>query len=189
MKNVVKDNFAFLEIAGISVENPRVKNFRFEAALRAEPGQFVMLWIPGVDAKPFGVMNQDKNGFEVTVAELGPFTKKLFALKRGDCVGIQGAFGKPFVIPSKAKKVALVAGGFGAAPLAFLAQRLKEKKIDVIFIEGAKTKSGDCVRSAAISALRRMTAARVSRVTALPCWRRRYVRKKSIAFSLAVPNA
>ncbi len=139
---VTKEGFAFLEIAGVENESPNVKTFRFAAPLAAEPGQFVMLWIPRVDAKPFGVMSQTKQGFEVTVAKLGSFTEKLFALKKGDCVGIQGAFGKPFSIPAKAKKVVCVAGGFGAAPLAFLAQRLRAKKISVIFIEGAKTKSG-----------------------------------------------
>jgi dihydroorotate dehydrogenase electron transfer subunit len=70
---------------------------------------------------------------------VGPFTEKLFALKRGDCIGVQGAFGKPFSVPNKAKKVALVAGGFGAAPLHFLAEKLRAKKIEVVFIEGAKT--------------------------------------------------
>ena len=139
---VSKEDFAFLEITGVDVENSKVKTFHFEASLNAEPGQFVMLWLPGVDAKPFGVMSQDKTEFAVTVANVGVFTEKLFRLKKGDCVGIQGPFGKSFVIRPETKSVALIAGGFGAAPLAFLAQRLRTKKIGVVFIEGAKTKSG-----------------------------------------------
>ena len=141
---VKKDDFAFLEIAGVENENPKVKTFYFEASLNAEPGQFVMLWIPRVDAKPFGVMSQTgkaRGGFAVTVANVGAFTKKMFALKKGNRVGIQGPFGKPFEIPKRAKRVALVAGGFGAAPLAFLAQRLRAKRVGVVFIEGARTKA------------------------------------------------
>jgi dihydroorotate dehydrogenase electron transfer subunit len=139
--SVSTENFSFTEIAGVTVESPKVKTFSFDALLRAEPGQFVMLWIPRVDAKPFGVMSQTKNGFEITVANVGAFTQKLFALKKDDCVGIQGAFGKPFAIPPKAKKVALIAGGFGAAPLAFLAQRCAERGVRAVFFEGAKTKA------------------------------------------------
>ena len=138
---VKKDDFAFLEIAGVENENPKVKTFHFEASLDAEPGQFVMIWIPQVDAKPFGVMSETRDGFAVTVAEIGAFTKKMFALKKGNRVGVQGAFGKPFAIPPKAKRVALIAGGFGAAPLAFLAQKLRAKRIEVVFIEGARAKA------------------------------------------------
>ncbi|MEM0475551.1 MAG: dihydroorotate dehydrogenase electron transfer subunit [Candidatus Norongarragalinales archaeon] len=138
---ITKENFAFVEIAGIEEENSKVKTLRFQAKLDAEPGQFVMLWLPGVDAKPFGVMSQNNNDFAVTVARVGAFTEKLFALKKSDCIGVQGAFGKPFEIPAKAKRVACVAGGFGAAPLAFLAQRCAERGVRVVFFEGAKTQN------------------------------------------------
>ncbi len=145
MKSVDKDGFSILEIVGVESESKKVKTFSFQAKLAAEPGQFVMLWLPGVDAKPFGIMSQDetgKNGFEITVANVGVFTEKLFRLKKGARAGVQGPFGKQFSIPAKAKRVALIAGGFGAAPLAFLAQRLRAKRVGVVFIEGAKTKSG-----------------------------------------------
>ncbi|MFH0973187.1 MAG: dihydroorotate dehydrogenase electron transfer subunit [Candidatus Micrarchaeota archaeon] len=141
---ISKNDFAFIKIARVEIEAQKVKTFYFDASLAAEPGQFVMLWLPRVDAKPFGVMSQTsktRDGFAVTVANVGAFTKKLFALKKGNRVGIQGTFGKPFAIPAKAKRVALVAGGFGAAPLAFLAQRLRAKRVGVVFIEGARTKA------------------------------------------------
>jgi dihydroorotate dehydrogenase electron transfer subunit len=140
--SVNKTDFAFLEIAGVEDENPRVKTFSFNAKLDAEPGQFVVLWLPRVDAKPFGVMSCDEEGFTITVARVGAFTEKLFSLKKGGRVGVQGAFGKSFEIPPKAKKVALIAGGFGAAPLAFLAQRCRERGVRAVFFEGAKTKAG-----------------------------------------------
>lgn len=143
---VSKRDFAFLEIAGITSESVRVKSFKFNARLAAEPGQFVMIWIPRVDAKPFGIMSCDaKNeSFEITIARVGAFTDKLFNLKQGDRLGVQGPFGNSFTLPAKAKSVALIAGGFGAAPLAFLAQRCAERGVKATFFEGAKN-AGDVI--------------------------------------------
>jgi dihydroorotate dehydrogenase electron transfer subunit len=128
-----------LRIKNIINEAKEIKSFVFEHNLDAKPGQFVILWIPRVDEKPFGVSYQDKNKFAITVSAVGPFSKKMHKLKVGDLVGIKGPYGNYYDFDN-VKRIALVAGGYGAAPLAFLADEAIKKKIKVDFIIGAKTK-------------------------------------------------
>ena len=127
-----------LRISRIINEAKDIKSFVFEHDLKAKPGQFVILWIPGLDEKPFGVSYQDKNKFAITVSKVGEFTKRLFKSKKGDLVGIKGPFGNGFDLDGR--RIALVGGGYGTAPLAFLADEAVKRKIKVDFIIGAKNK-------------------------------------------------
>ena len=117
-----------------------MKTFVFKGNLQAKPGQFVMLWIPGVDQKPFGISKQAKNEFEVSVMLRGKFTKAMFKMKTGDKVGIQGPYGTSFSLV-KNKKVIVVGGGCGMAPLGFLIDELKKNKNKVIIVNSARTKN------------------------------------------------
>jgi NAD(P)H-flavin reductase len=38
-----------LAIAGNEVDAPSVNTVRFKESMNAAPGQFVMIWVPGVD--------------------------------------------------------------------------------------------------------------------------------------------
>lgn len=127
-----------LKIEKIVDEAKDFKTFIFRHRLNAKPGQFVMLWIPRVDEKPFSVTYQDKERFALTIFKVGPFTQKLFEMKEGDKVGIRGPYGNHFKL--EGKNVVLVGGGCGTAPLGFLADEMKKIKADVNFIVGAKSK-------------------------------------------------
>jgi dihydroorotate dehydrogenase electron transfer subunit len=116
----------------------RERHFSEHNIFTAVPGQFVMLWLPEVDMKPFGISHQDYSYFSLTICKVGPFTEKLFLKKVGDYVGIQGPHGTGF--STNCKNAVLVAGGYGVAPLAFLADELSKSGADVKFIIGAKTK-------------------------------------------------
>lgn len=121
-------------------ESPRVKTIVFDGGIEARPGQFVLVWIPRADAKPFGVstLARSRKEFAVSVACVGPFTKKLCAAaRRGLKLGVFGPYGNGFEL--KGKRICCVAGGYGAAPLLFLASEARKRKIAVTFIEGAKT--------------------------------------------------
>ena len=128
-----------MPITKITDEAEGIKTFEFEGKINSKPGQFVLLWIPRLNLKPFGVSYQSNNSFAVTVSKIGEFTKKLFKYKVGDKIGIQGPYGKAF--QTNKKNVVLVGGGYGAAPLAFLAEELDKKGTNVTIIIGAKTKS------------------------------------------------
>jgi len=123
-----------LPIKKIVTENSIVKSFYFDIDLNAKPGQFIMFWLPGVDQKPFGVSHQKNGQIGITVCQAGPTTKKILKLKEGDLVGLQGPYGTFYNI-GKAKNIVMIAGGYGVAPLAFLADEYKNKNID--FITGA----------------------------------------------------
>lgn len=131
------EKFVVLPIEKIIRENVNVRTFYFDINLKARAGQFVMLWLPGVDQKPFAVSYQDKDKTAITVCRVGPFTEKVFELKKGDKVGLQGPFGTFFKTKNK-KNIVLVAGGYGVAPLRFLAQTNPKAKI--YFIVGVKNK-------------------------------------------------
>ena len=104
-------------IVEIRQETPLVRRYVLDAALDATPGQFLMAWLPGVDEKPFSLMAADP--VTLAVAGVGPFTRALEMLSVGDSLGIRGPFGRGFEL--EGQRVLLVAGGYGAAPLAYLA--------------------------------------------------------------------
>lgn len=132
------DTPLILPITSIVQENPHVKTFWFDFALQSEPGQFVMLWIPGVDQKPFSIGYDMGNSFGLTIFAVGPLSKRLFELKAGDRVGITGPYGKPFSVLPNTHYIT-VAGGYGAGPLGVLAERLASVNSTVDFCVGARS--------------------------------------------------
>jgi len=106
---------------------------------KAKPGQFLMLWIPGVDEIPLSIAGVAGSEVSVAVKQVGDATRHLLAMKVGDLVGVRGPFGNWFT--ETRGKVLLVGGGTGTAPLVFLAKRLSAKTDRLSFVMGAKTKS------------------------------------------------
>jgi dihydroorotate dehydrogenase electron transfer subunit len=102
------------------------------------PGQFAMVWLPGVDEKPFSIMNWDgRTALNVEVK--GKWSKAAYALKKGAKIGIRGPFGNGFDVKG-VKNALLVGGGVGAAPLMPLLGLAKKKKIKTDFLLAARTK-------------------------------------------------
>lgn len=124
-------------IEEVIVESPRVKTFVLNVKLKAGPGQFVMLWLPGVDEKPFSLV--DSAPVTLTVARVGPFTTQLHRMGPGERVWLRGPLGNGFKLMGK--RLLLVGGGYGVAPLAFLARRAREEGRQVTVVIGAQTKS------------------------------------------------
>jgi len=128
-----------LPIEKIIKENETVNTYVFEYSLHSRPGQFVMLWIPGVDEKPFSIAFDDRSEFWLTICNVGPATEDLFKLKEGDKVGIRGPFGTAYEC-SEGDSIALVAGGYGAAPMYFAMKEALKKNCTVNFFIGARSK-------------------------------------------------
>lgn len=128
-------------ILSVQAESPTVKTFTFKDGLcaKAKPGQFLMLWIPGVDEIPLSIMNVEGSQVSIAVKAVGEATCALHALKVGDKIGVRGPFGSFFT--ENLGRVLMVGGGTGAAPLLFLAKRLSARAKRLTVIMGAKTKS------------------------------------------------
>jgi len=99
----------------IRKETPSVKTFFFDRAFTFEPGQFAMVWVPGVDEIPMALSSQNS----ITIQKAGDATGAMFELKEGASLGIRGPFGNGF---TRGEKMLAIAGGVGAAPLLPLAR-------------------------------------------------------------------
>ncbi|MBI2445206.1 dihydroorotate dehydrogenase electron transfer subunit [Candidatus Micrarchaeota archaeon] len=142
-------SFVPVPILRIRDENPHTRTFFFKHRLPAKPGQFVMLWQPGFDEKPMSVAfaYPEKEEFGLTVAKVGPSTEHLFSLKKGDRLGVRGPYGTHYRLPgasdagikAKHKRIIMVGGGFGSAPLRFLTEQAVASGFHVDFIQGARS--------------------------------------------------
>ncbi|MFW9770556.1 MAG: dihydroorotate dehydrogenase electron transfer subunit [Candidatus Heimdallarchaeota archaeon] len=105
-----------------------------------QPGQFVMIWVPGVDEVPMSLSGSDENGnLAITVKNVGECSSAIHNLKKGDFIGVRGPLGNSFQLPKERSTISfLIGGGFGIAPLKYLASELSKKKFKTIIIEGAK---------------------------------------------------
>ncbi len=125
-------------IVAVRRETANVQTFTFDVSLGAEPGQFVMLWVPGVDEIPMSVANDDGKQLSITFFAVGEATNILAEKKVGDLVGLRGPFGTRFTW-KKGQHLALVAGGYGVAPLLFTARKASAEGCRVEAIVGARS--------------------------------------------------
>lgn len=110
-------------------ETPNIKTMRFDEKLEAMPGQFVMVWVPGVDEFPMSVTYTGSQ-FGIAYQIIGDGTKALAEKKIGDRIGIRGPYGNGFIL--KGKKMLVVAGGVGMAPVAPLIDSAKKGSVDLV---------------------------------------------------------
>ncbi|MBQ6914240.1 MAG: dihydroorotate dehydrogenase electron transfer subunit, partial [Kiritimatiellae bacterium] len=104
-------------------------------AAEAQPGQFVHLRVPALEAsalrRPFSIFDARDGRVELLYKTVGRGTAALNAVREGDEVRVMGPLGHGF--PLKCEGAALlVGGGFGVAPLYFLARRLLQSNNQTI---------------------------------------------------------
>ncbi|MEM2988129.1 MAG: dihydroorotate dehydrogenase electron transfer subunit [Candidatus Bathyarchaeia archaeon] len=131
-----------VKIREIMEETPTIKTFTFYDKLcsKAEPGQFAMIWIPGVDEIPISISAATREGAaSITVEKVGYATEMLHKKGEGDVIGVRGPYGNYFKL--EGGKAMLVGGGTGLIPLTFLAEKLARTKNIMTFLLGAKTKN------------------------------------------------
>lgn len=129
------------KIDKIIEENPTFRTYIIKSGLRAKPGQFVMVWMPGVDEIPISIGWQTEEEFRLGIAKVGDCTEAIFdQIKVGDRLGIRGPFGTSFDLKDH-KKIILVGGGAGTPPMLRLAQDAAEKGIKTIVVLGARSEN------------------------------------------------
>lgn len=124
-------------IREIRTDNYRIKTFVLDAEMpAAHPGQFAMAWLPGNEEAPFSLAYNDP--VMLTVARVGPFTKALHRLAVGDMLWLRGPYGRRFTAEN-AQRPLLVGGGYGVAPLAYLAEMLLDHGQQPVALIGGRT--------------------------------------------------
>ena len=131
-------------------ETPTVRTLYFhdEVLANVKPGQFTMVWIPGVNELPMSVMTSPdfpEAGF--TVRKRGESSTALYNLKIGDKIGVRGPYGNSFATENirvlTDAKVLLIGGGTGLVPLMRYLDFLVNPAINgasVTLLMGSKTK-------------------------------------------------
>jgi dihydroorotate dehydrogenase electron transfer subunit len=132
-----------VRIISVIDETPNIKSFTFQDSLSCEasPGQFVMVWIPGVNEIPMSLSTiKVKDGIvTITVEKVGEATSKLHKMEVGDIIGIRGPFGNGYTVNRDSNAI-IVGGGTGLASLAPLIERITaHSKPRIALLIGAKT--------------------------------------------------
>lgn len=121
-------------------------------ACEARPGQFVHLRVPGLETaslrRPFSIYGAAAGLLKILYKTVGRGTEEMNRLRAGDEVQVIGPLGNGFPLEPKGLPV-LVAGGYGVAPLCFLASRLSRKGLALI---GGRT-AGDVLAEDEFAAL------------------------------------
>ena len=123
-----------LPISKVIREGKDQKTIFVKHKANVKPGQFYMLWIPDVDAKPYAVAYYSKNELGFSSMAIGPFSKAFDKLKVGDKIGLFGPYGNSFSIKNNA---CVVAGGIGISSVSTLIDKLKNPAI----IYGTRSKN------------------------------------------------
>src|SRR5215472_12431689 len=82
----------------IREETPSIRSFWFSDTNlhRAHPGQFAMVWMPGIDEVPMSVLAiHGKTEAGVVIKKGGPVSLALWDKKVGDKLWIRGPYGRP----------------------------------------------------------------------------------------------
>jgi len=113
-----------------------------EIAERTEPGQFVAFAVGGPTSahllrRSIAIAGAADGVVTVVVAPHGPGSTWLAALQVGDTVDVVGPLGRPYPMPAAGTPALLVGGGYGAAALVGLADRLRGAGSPVVAICGA----------------------------------------------------
>ncbi len=134
--NFTPGQFAQLDLSNIALPSPE----NIPQNLRDAAGRKILLRRPFSFAKI--VAETDRTFAELLYCVVGPATVRMTTLRPGDPISVIGPLGSGYHVGEDKKKVLLVGGGMGTAPLQHLAQHLTAQHGDVgvVAFAGAKTK-------------------------------------------------
>ena len=107
-----------------------------------QPGQFVEVAVDKANVllnRPFSIFNYTPECLELLVKPLGRASEALASYVPGDTLRVIAPLGNGFTLPESGKKVLLIGGGVGIAPLYYLARALNERGIRPGLIYGERT--------------------------------------------------
>ena len=108
-----------------------------------QPGQFVHVKVPTLEAsalrRPFSVFDAEDGKVTILYKRVGRGTEALAAVPKGGEMDVLGPLGRGFPTECRGAPL-LVGGGYGVAPLHFLAKRLARVGMKPILFVGGRTK-------------------------------------------------
>ena len=109
-------------------------------------GQFVnVLLRPGpLLRRPFSVYAAGAEVVEIVLRAVGDGTRLLTELRPGDRVSLLGPLGRGFRLDPAARRVTLVSGGLGVAPMPLAARDARRLGLGVTWVHGARTQAELC---------------------------------------------
>lgn len=127
-----------------------------------DPGQFAMLqaaerWGGGEDERPylpraFSIARWIGGEVHYLLEDVGPGTKRLCELHAGEEVWALGPLGQGFTTPQDGRRVLLVGGGVGIAPLAILQDGLEcETTVLLGFRDGPRAEGAALLQGARVA--------------------------------------
>ncbi|MBS3736293.1 MAG: dihydroorotate dehydrogenase electron transfer subunit [Candidatus Bipolaricaulota bacterium] len=133
-----KDKIRIRKIESVKDETPTIKTFKVfdPPSAKSDPGQFLMVWVPGSGEIPLAVSAVHDDYIDLAVKRRGSTTKYFHELEENDKLGIRGPYGNGFKKPTEPSL--LVGGGYGIAPLRFLHQKYAEQA-QIHVVAGAST--------------------------------------------------
>jgi len=128
-------NLDVVEVERIEQETPTVKSLFFDWGEDFKSGQFVMIWIPGLDEVPMAISRKDSDF--ITVKKRGEATTALHEMDLGNKIGIRGPYGNGYSI--EGEKLLIVTGGCGGASLIQAVYDAEKRGKEINCCLGAKT--------------------------------------------------
>lgn len=133
------------EAAGVATYHLRFVEEAINRQYTYRPGQFNMLYLPGVGETPISLSGDSPeiSTWDHTVRVVGNATRTLSQLGEGKTLGMRGPYGSSWPLDAcQDRDVILVAGGIGLAPLrpairAIVANRQQYGRVTLLY--GART--------------------------------------------------
>ncbi|MFM8221932.1 MAG: FAD/NAD(P)-binding protein, partial [Planctomycetaceae bacterium] len=129
-----------VRVMGVRTELPDVRTLelaflddRLAAGYRFAPGQFNMLYLPGVGEAAISISADpaSRPSWSHTIRGVGNVTRGLVALQVGETLGLRGPFGTGWPLTAAhGRDLVLVAGGLGLAPLRPVIEAIRSQRND-----------------------------------------------------------
>lgn len=108
------------------------------------PGQFNMLYLPGVGEVPISIVSDPEEGclYDHTIRAVGRVTRGLAKLQAGDRIGVRGPYGRGWPVDeAMGKDLVIATGGLGCAPVVSVINYVMRRRTEyrrLVIMQGVK---------------------------------------------------
>jgi NAD(P)H-flavin reductase len=133
------------EAYAIATYNLFLEDEKLRQKYQFRPGQFNMLYLPGIGEVPISISSDPAEPEELghTIRYAGSVTRAISRLQVGDVIGVRGPYGSSWPLERiRGQDVCIVTGGIGLAPLRPVIYAILGQRADfgrVILLYGART--------------------------------------------------